>query len=63
MIITNDNIEVTVEMIKSKMIKLLRLGIPLDPKDKKKGLLWKEMADCNESDFNKIEEYFLFKAK
>jgi len=38
-----------------------RYGIPIDPKDPSRGLLWKDMFKMNDEDFDKIEEFFIHK--
>jgi hypothetical protein len=62
MIITNEKIKVTSEMMqKHNMTIVNNFGIPVDPKNTKKGLNWKSLSDLEDSDFDKIEEFFLIK--
>lgn len=63
-IITNEKIEVTASMMKHEnMINGLNVGIPVDPKDPSKGLIWKKMlsGEMLENDYDAIEKYFLIK--
>ncbi len=48
-------------MARNNMTRFGQLGIPVDPKDPSKSLRWKDMLDCNEEDFDAIEQYFLLK--
>jgi hypothetical protein len=64
MIITNEKIEVTLEMMENNnMINDELIGIPSDPHNPGMGLAWKEMHEISDSDFDKIEEYFLLKLR
>lgn len=57
--ITNDKIEVTHQMMENEgMIRDSQFGIPVDNNG---GLKWKDLIDLQDSDFDKIEEYFLSK--
>ncbi|MBC7486068.1 MAG: DUF550 domain-containing protein [Cytophagaceae bacterium] len=63
MLITDDKIVVTSEMMTdANMMRGGEFGIPVDPKDPSKGLQWKHAFECEDDDFEKIEEYFLNKA-
>lgn len=70
MLITNKKIKVTYKMMEdANMTRItprgLQLGIPVDPKNKHRGLRWKTIAvdRVTDEDFDKIEEYFLIKKK
>ena len=64
MIITNEKFEVTQKMMENaNMTRGSQLGIPIDPKDRSKGLKWGHYSDLEDSDFDKLEEYFLIKSK
>lgn len=61
MILTDEKIVVTDSMMsRAGMTRYNEYGVPVDPKDKSKGLTWKNLASLTEEDFDKIEEYFLF---
>lgn len=62
MILTNEKIEVTHQMMeRNNMTQFGKYGIPVEPKDPSKGLRWKKWADLEDADFDKLEEYFLFR--
>ncbi|MFT5724146.1 MAG: hypothetical protein ACI9JN_001263 [Bacteroidia bacterium] len=64
MIVTSEQIKVTYEMmVKANMTRGLQFGIPVNPSDPNKGLHWKNLAQMEDSDFDKIEKYFIEKQK
>jgi len=61
--LTNVKIEVSHQMMEQNNMARTghQYGIPVDVKDISKGLQWKPMWEMQDSDFAKIEEYFLLK--
>lgn len=56
--------EVTIEMMeRNNMTRSDQLGIPKDPLDPSKGLVWKDIFDLSDDDFDAIEKYFEDKKK
>lgn len=61
MLITGD---VTLDMmVSNNMTRGSQLGVPKDPLDPHKGLIWKEILDMTDEDFDAIEVYFKNKKK
>lgn len=61
-IITDVKIEVSYSMMSdANMIRYGEFGVPVNPKNPSKGLVWKSIIELEDSDFDKIEEYFLNK--
>lgn len=64
MIITNEKIEVSFQMMNSAgMTRGCQFGIPVNQSNKFAGLRWKNFIEMTDEDFDKIEEYFLLKTK
>jgi hypothetical protein len=64
MTITNEKIEVTIQMLVAEnMTRGQMFGIPVDPANPSAGLSWKTFSELKDSDFDKMEEYFLNKQK
>lgn len=62
MIITNEKIEVTHQMlVRNNMVRDNQYGVPVDPKNPSNGLSWKYIGLMTDEDFDKIEEYFILK--
>ena len=62
MLLTSEKIEVTHQMMEqNNMTRYGEYGVPVDPKEPSKGLSWKGLVQMKDSDFDKIEEYFLLK--
>ena len=60
--ITAERKRVTSEMMEAaNMTRGSQLGLPVDPMDKNKGLVWKDLFLMTDEDFDKIEEYFIQK--
>lgn len=61
MLITGD---VTLDMMaNNNMTRDTQLGVPKDPLDPGKGLIWKDILDLSDADFDAIEKYFQNKKK
>ena len=62
MIITNEKITVTEQMMFNEGLSFLlsvgQIGIPFSV-EQKLPIEWKDLIDITESDFDKIEDYFL----
>jgi len=59
MIITETKIQVTLDMMDhANMTKFDKLGVP----DGQGGLIWKDLLEMNDEDFDKIEEHFIRKS-
>jgi hypothetical protein len=51
--------EVTLDMMaQANMTRGTQLGVPKDPLDPSKGLVWKDIHDLSDEDFDAIEMYF-----
>ena len=62
MIITDEKITVTHSMLaKANMTRGDQYGVPKDPANPGMGLIWKDLFKMEDSDFDRIEEYFLNK--
>lgn len=62
MIITNDKIEVTWEMMtRANMTRGTQFGVPVDPSNPSKGLEWIAMFSMKDEHYERIEEYFFQK--
>ena len=60
MIVTDNKIIVEHStMEESNMTRGDQYGIPKNPKNPSLGLIWKDIFEMNDSDFDAIEEYFL----
>lgn len=61
MLLTGD---ITIEMMEcNNMTRGEQLGIPKDPLDPSKGLVWKDLLSLTDEDFDAIEKYFESKKK
>lgn len=61
MLITGD---VTLDMMeRNNMTRGDQLGVPKDPADPSKGLIWKDIFSLSDEDFDAIEKYFDSKKK
>jgi hypothetical protein len=62
MIVTNEKIEVTHQMlVRNNMVRGDQYGVPVDPKNPSLGLSWKYIALMSDQDFDAIENYFILK--
>ena len=60
MLITNEKIEVTEQMMqKANMTRGNQLGIPVDLQNLSLGLRWKSPGELTNNDFDMLEAYFL----
>lgn len=61
--VTNNKIDVTMQMMTSaNMTRGSQLGVPVDPQNPSLGLKWVEISQMSDADFDKIEEYFIYKS-
>ncbi len=63
MIITDEKITVTLEMLEAENMTRgeNEIGVPKDPNDQSRGFTWKTFDDLSEADFDTLETYFLNK--
>jgi hypothetical protein len=62
MTLTDETIKVTHQMMQeNNMTRGSQYGIPVEPKDPSKGLIWKSMSELKVQDLDALEEYFLLK--
>ena len=62
MLLTDVEVRVTDKMMaESNMTKGSKFGVPVEPLNLDAGLVWKELNDLTDDDFDSIEEFFINK--
>jgi hypothetical protein len=63
-VLTDEKIKVTMDMLSDNdMINGGRIGVPADATEPNKGLVWKNLDELQNEDFDAIEDYFLNHSK
>ena len=61
MLLTNQKISVSFKMMEdANMTRWNKVAVPVDPNDYSKSVIWKELSELTEGDFDLIEEIFYF---